>query len=138
MKLLGPLRRSGTKAVVESANKLYDVLKKEAEGWKAEAETLTGSDPVSAYDLYTKVAAHFPTEAFGKAAADAKQKLATNKAVAAELAARKAYTQLTAGITAAGPHQKVQVLQQLKVFLKKHGDTPTGNKVAALAKELEK
>jgi peroxiredoxin len=138
MKLLTPLRRSSTKAVAESANKLHDALKAEAEGWKAEAEKLAASEPVRAYDLYAKVVAHFPTEAFAKGAADAKQKLAADKAVAAELAARKAYAPLAAGVSAAAPSQKAAVLQQAQAFVKKHGGTPTGERVAALVKELEK
>jgi peroxiredoxin len=137
MRLLTPLRRNRNTAVAESAKKLYDVLRKEAEGLKDEAEKLAKNDPVKAHDLYSKVAANFRSEAIGKDAANAKQKLATNKAVAAELAARREFTQLTSGIAAAGPNQKEQVLQQLNVFLKKRADTPTGDKVAALVKELE-
>jgi peroxiredoxin len=138
MKLLSPLRRSGAKAVAESANKLYDVLKKEAEGWKAEAESLVASDPVKAYDLYARVAAHFSTDALGKGAASAKEKLASNKAVMIELAARKAYTQFANDIAGAAPNQKVLVLKQAQAFVKKHAGTPTADKLAALASELEK
>jgi len=56
MKLLAPLRRNPTKAIAESANKFYDVLKKEGEEWKAEADKIVETDPVKAYDLYGKVA----------------------------------------------------------------------------------
>ncbi|OWK36144.1 peroxiredoxin family protein [Fimbriiglobus ruber] len=138
MKLLTPLRRNGTKAVADSANKLFNVLKTEAEGWKTEADGLAASEPVKAYDLYTKVAAYFPTDGFAKGTATAKQKLATNKVVAAELAARRAYAQLIKGIATASPGQKAVVLQQSKAFLKKFDGTPTGDKVAALVKDLEK
>ena len=91
MKLLAPLRRSPTKPVAESANKLFAELKKEAEGWKAEADKEAASDPLKAHDLYAKVAAAFPTDPLGQAAEGAKRRLAGTKAVGAELAARKAY-----------------------------------------------
>ena len=59
LKLLGPQRKSPTKALAESANKLYDAVKEEGQEWVAEAEKLAGTDPVRAYDLYAKVAAVF-------------------------------------------------------------------------------
>ena len=138
LKPLAPLRRSGNKAVADSANKLYDAAKAEAGGWKAEAEKVAGSEPVRAYDLYAKVALHFPAEGFAKGAGDAKQKLAGDKAVAAELAARKAYAPFAAGAAAAAPNQKPALLQQAQAFAKKHTGTPTAEAVSALAKELEK
>ncbi len=136
MKALAPLRRTGNKAVTESANKLYDVLRTEAEAWKADAEAAVSSDPVKAYDLHGKLAAHFAGDPVSKGAAEAKQKLASNKAVAAELAARKAYTQFISGLSNAAPNQKALAAQQAATFLKKHANTPTGERVAALSKEL--
>ncbi|WP_439623721.1 peroxiredoxin family protein [Gemmata sp.] len=138
MKLLAPLRRSPVKPVAESANKLYDALKAEADAWKTEAEKAVETDPVAAYDLYTKVTTHFPTEANFKGAQEAKQKLAVNKAVVAELNARRAYAPIGTAVAAATAAQKAQVLQQLRTFTKKHSGTPTGDKVSALVKELEK
>jgi len=58
--------------------------------------------------------------------------------MAAELGARKAYAAVVAGMAAAAPNQKAAVLQQVQAFVKKHGGTPTGEKGAELAKELEK
>ncbi len=138
MKLLAPLRRSTVKPVAESANKLYDALKTEADGWKLEAEKVAETDPVAAYDLYTKITSFFLTEASFKGALEAKQKLAANKSVVAELTARKAFAVLNTGITTSTPNQKAQVVTQLQTFVKKYSGTPTGDKVAALAKELEK
>lgn len=138
MRLLAPLRRSPAKPLAESANKLYDVLKGEAEGWKTEAEKVAETDPVAAYDLMTKVTTYFPTEAAFKGAQELRQKLAANKAVVAELNARRAFVPLSAALSSATTEQKTQVLQQLKSFAKKFGGTPTGDKVAATAKELEK
>jgi peroxiredoxin len=138
LKALAPLRRSTSKPVSESANKLYDVLKKEADEWKAEADKIAEADPVKAYDLYARIATHFPTEPAFKDVPDAKRKLALNKAVTAELNARKSFVQLSPVITAATPGQKAQVLQQAQAFVKKFSGTPTGDKVAALFSELEK
>ena len=137
-KLLTPLRRSPTKAVAESANKLYAALKTEAEGWKTEAEGLAESDPVKAYDLYSRITANFPGEPIAKDVAAAKQKLALNKTVLAEATARKAYAQLGTAIAGATPAQKAEVAKQLQAFAKKYPGTPSGEKASAAAKELEK
>jgi peroxiredoxin len=136
MKLLTPLRKGTNKAVAESANKLFDVLRAEAEGWKAEAQSAAAGDPVKAYDLHSKLAAHFPGDPVSKGAPEAKLKLAAHKAVAAELAARKAYAAFAAGLGNAAPNQKALVAQQANAFLKKHAGTPTGDRVAALVQEL--
>lgn len=138
VKLLAPHRRSSTKPLAESANKLYDAVKKEADGVKAEAEAAAEGDPVKAYDLYAKVAAAFPTDAVGKEALAAKNKLAGTKALTAELAARKAYAPLAGTLANGSPGQKAQFAAQLQPFLKKHAGTPTAAKVADLVKELEK
>lgn len=137
MKLLTPLRKGANKAVAASADKLFGVLRAEAEGWKAEAQSAAAADPVKAYDLNSKLAAHFPGDPVAKGAPEAKLKLAATKAVAAELAARKAYAAFASGLSNAAPNQKALVAQQAKAFLKKHAGTPTGERVAALAKELE-
>ncbi len=55
----------------------------------------------------------------------------------AELAARKAYAAFVAGLSNAAPSQKALAAQQANAFLKKHAGTPTGDRVAALVKELE-
>lgn len=137
LKALAPLRRSTSKPVAESANKLYDVLKKEADEWRAEADKVAEAEPVKAYDLYARIALHFPTEPAFKDVPEVKRKLALNKAVAAELNARKSYTQLRTVITTATPEQKAQVLQQSQAFLKKFKGTPTADKVALLIDELK-
>jgi peroxiredoxin len=138
LKLLAPLRKSGTKAVAESATKLYDAAKAEADGWKAEADAAAGSEPVKAYDLYAKLATLFPAEPAGKAAAGPKRQLESSKAVAAELAARKAFVPLQKSLLAAVPAHRPEAARQLKTFATKHTGTPTGDRAAALATELER
>lgn len=137
-KLLTPLRRSIAKPVAESANKLYDEVKKEAEGWKSEAEKLAETEPVKAYDLYTKITTHFAADPIAKTVFEPKRKLATSKAVLAELAARKAYDQLNATAVQLGPDQKKLVAQQLQGLAKKHSGTPTAERATTLATELDK
>jgi hypothetical protein len=137
-KLLTPLRKSTNKGVAEAANKVYDTLKTEGEEWKAEAEKGAEEEPVKAYDLYGKLSLVFANDALGKDAAEARKKLAANKAVAAELAARKAYDPIAGGIARLTPDQKKVLAQQLQTFLKKHKDTPTGEKADTLLKEIDK
>ncbi len=138
LKLLAPLRKSGAKEVAASAGKLYDAAKAEAEGWKAEADAVAEAEPVRAHDLYARLAALFPAEAAGKAAAAPRRQLEANKAVAAELAARKAYAPLGKSLVAAVPAHRPEAARRLKAFATKHAGTPTGEQAAGLAAELER
>lgn len=137
-KLLTPLRRSPTKALAESANKLYAALKVEAEAWKTEAEGHAESEPAKAYELYSRITANFPGEAISKEVGAAKQKLSLNKIVLAEATARKAYAQLGTVAAGAVPAQKAELAKQLNAFAKKYPGTPSAEKASAAAKELEK
>ncbi len=137
MKLLAPLRR-GSKTVADSANKLYDVLRKEAEAWKNEADSSAAQDPVKAYDLYTKIATLFPNDALGKAVFEPRKKLASAKPVLAELAARKAFEPINTALPRMMPDQSKQLAQQLQAFAKKHNGTLTAEKALALNKEIDK
>ena len=135
VRALAPLRQNLSKTLAESARKLYAEAKAEGEKWKAEADTALESDPLMAYDLYSKLAASFPMDELGKSASAAAKKLATAPAVAAELAARKAFAQLNLGL--------VKVLNRTPVIqmcgnteAKKHPNTPTADKATALAEEL--
>ena len=136
MKLLAPQRKSPTKALAESANKLYDAVKEEGKEWAAEAEKLAGTDPVRTYDLDAKVAAVFAGDELGKSVAEPLKKLAADKAVQQELAARKVMTQTETQIAQMPPAQKKQAAQLYLVVAKKFAGTPTGDRAAALAKEL--
>jgi peroxiredoxin len=138
MKLLTPLRKSSTKAVAESANKLYEAVKSEGETWKSQAEQAAESDPVKAYDLSSRLVAVFPSEPAFKDAAESKRKLANGKAVIAELAARKAYSAFLGSLASAAPGQEAQVAKLAQAFVKKHPGTPTAERVAELEKELPK
>ena len=136
MKLLATPRKSVNKALNESANKLYAAVKEEVGKWKEEADGLAESEPVKAYDLYQKVIAALPGDELAKASSAAVAKLAKDKTMSAELAARKVYGPIEAGLTKMAPPQKKQAAQSLEALIKKFGTTPTGEKAAALAKEL--
>jgi len=138
VKQLTPLRKSTSKTAKESAEKLYETLKPEGEEWKAEAEKVAEEDPVKAYDLYTKIVTVFAGDALAKEMAEPRKKLAANKAVISELAARKAYDPILAGMARLTPEQKKVLAQQLQGIVKKYKDTPTSEKAAALLKEVDK
>src|SRR5262249_17953226 len=136
IKLLAPARRSGIKVLSDSANKLLDAVKEEGEAWKAEAENWVDYDPVQAYDCYAKVSAVFAGDELAKSVAEPMKKLAADKAVGSELAARRAFAPIEAGLGQATPAQKPLAIKALQDFAKRYPGTPTADKAAALAKEL--
>jgi hypothetical protein len=136
VKLLTPLRKNSNKMVAEAANKVYDELKAEGEKWKEEAEKAAEDEPVKAYDLYSHVTATFPGSDLAKSVADPMKKLAANKTVGAELAARKAFSTVPASLARLTPAQKQLGAKMCQDIAKKHAGTPTGEKAAALAKDL--
>lgn len=125
------------KDTAESAQKVYDKVKAEVQGWVGEADGCKTSDPVKAYDLYTKAAAVFGrTEEPGTAAAAGVKALGEDKAVKSELEARKAFAKVTAALTRATPQQKGEVAKFCHDIVKKYKGTPTAEKARALAAEL--
>lgn len=136
LKLLLPLRKSTNKALAEQANKLFDKIKTEGEEWKSKADKLATSDALEAYDLYAKIAAVFATDPLGKSVAEPMKKLGADKSLAAELAARKAFSQFYTTVGKMTAAQKPFAVKFCQDAAKKHAGTPTGEKAAALAKEL--
>ncbi len=125
------------KDTAESAQKVYDKLKAEVQGWVTEADGCKATDPVKAYDLYAKAAAVFnKTEEPGTAAAAGVKALEQDKAVKAELAARKEFAKLNAALTRATAQQKGEVAKFCHDIVKKYRGTPTAEKANALAAEL--
>jgi hypothetical protein len=135
-KLLTTARKSTNKALAESANKFLDEVKKDGETWKTEADNSAESDPVKAYDNYSKVASVFTGDELGKSVAEPIKKLTMNKAVSNELAARKGFAVIEANLGKSTPAQKPLAVKALQDLSKKYPDTPTGDKAAAFAKEL--
>lgn len=136
MKLLTPLRKSTSKSLAADANKLFDVIKLEGEEWKSEADKAAAEEPIKAYDLYAKVATVFAGDALGKSVAEPLKKLTGNKAVSAELAARKAYSAIDATLSKTPAAQKAAAVKFCQDIAKKYAGTPTAEKAAALAKEI--
>jgi hypothetical protein len=125
------------KDTAESAQKVYDQVKAEVQAWVTEADECKGSDPVKAYDLYARAAAAFnKTEQPGTAAAAGLKALGDDKAVKAELAARKAFAKVNVAASKATPQQKGEVARFCHDIVKKHPGTPTAEKAKALAEEL--
>jgi hypothetical protein len=125
------------KDTAESAQKVYDKVKAEVQAWVKEADGCKGSDPVKAYDLYAKAATVFnKTEEPGTAAAAGVKALGEDKAVKAELAARKAFARVNVAMSKATPQQKGEVAKFCHDVVKKYPGTPTAEKAKALAQEL--
>ena len=100
-----PLRRSPKKPVAEAAEKAFQKLKEVAGEWKAEAAA--ESDPVKAYDLYTRITTLFANDPLAKDAASPRQKLTSAKPVQAECwVAPKALDTILAGMNQLSPEQK--------------------------------
>jgi hypothetical protein len=137
MKKLRPLLNSANKALSQSANKLYDILKEEGDKWKSEADTAAMDDPVKAYDLYSRVAAVFAGTALGKSVEGPLKKLSANKTVSGDLAARKAFNALKGSLSRLTPAQKQLAVKHCRDITKKYPNTPTGDQAAELLKELE-
>ena len=127
------LKRKDTAA---AAQKIYDQVKAEVQGWVKEADESRASDPVKAYDLYARAAAAFRGEEPGTTAAAAMKALGDDKAVKSELAARKAFAKVNAAMSRATAQQKGEVAKVCHEIVKKHKGTPTADKAAALAAEL--
>jgi hypothetical protein len=139
LKLLAPLSKSSNKNLADPAKTLMGEWKTEAEKWKSEADDNTVVDPLKAHDLYQKIATTLPaSEDLAKNAAAAAKKLTTDKAVAAELAARKSYTALIQSMgNVTALTGRPAIAASCKALLKKHPNTPTATKIDDLLKELE-
>lgn len=135
-KVLTALRKSKTKAVSESADKLFSALKEEAKEWKAEAEKLAQGNPVAAYDLHARIASVVVNDDLGKAASADMKKLAATKQVKEELAARTAYFQMLTSMTRMTAAQKKQALAMCQGFIKKHPESATTKKLEDFVKDL--
>jgi peroxiredoxin len=136
IKALARFTKVSNKAQSEGAKKLIAEVKTEAMSWKVDADDAAGIEPLKAYDLYQKIAAALPADELGKSSAAAAKKLATDKSIAPELAARKSFAALTqtmGQVTAGG--QSI-ILTECKNIMKKYPGTPTADKADDLYKEL--
>lgn len=135
-KLANPLVKGVSKKTAESAKKLVDEARGEVEKWKSEADDAASAEPLKAYDLYQKAATALPADAVGKASSAAAKKLATEKAVASELAARKAFTDIVTKMGQSNISAKPAIAAMCKGLTKKYAGTPTAEKANDLLEEL--
>jgi peroxiredoxin len=136
MKALKGLLKHKDKEVADSAAKLLEAVKEEANQWIADADAAAAEEPVKAYDLYTKVASAFGTDDVAKKATDALKKLKTNDAVKKELDARKMFDKVVNVMAMATPKQRGEIAKFAAGIAKKYPETPTAKKAEELQKEL--
>jgi len=131
VKALRPLLKDSNKTVAASAQKLYDAVKAEGQAWKDKADKNLDSDPASAYDLYTQVAAVFSGDDLAKSVDEPLKKLKSTKAMTDELAARQMYGQLyqvLAKVNAGDKNAAAQVAKFCADLAAKYPGTPTAAK----------
>jgi len=132
MNALRPVRKNQSKELAESAEKLYQAVKTEGQGWKDQADKIVVDQPVEAFDLYSKVANLFAGDDLAKSVADPLKTLRTNKAVTDELAARDQYSQLYRAVPRASLQQREQVAGFCAIIQTQYAGTPTAEKAKAL------
>jgi thiol-disulfide isomerase/thioredoxin len=138
LRQLKPLRRSATRALAASADKLYAAALAHGQQWKDQADQALESDPVVAYDLYTQVAQAFAGDPLAKSVAAPLRKLKLDKAVKNELAARGLYDQLYDILPRVTNKQKPQAVEYIQNIITKYPDTPTAKKAQAIADAIAK
>lgn len=120
------------------AQKLYDAVKAEGKKWLEEADAAKATDPVKAYELYAKVSAAFTGDDLAKTADAALKQLKSDKAVQDEMAARQLYDALYRVMARAVARNRPEVAAYCNKISAKYPKTPTGQKAAELAKDIEK
>lgn len=137
VKQLKPLvRKQPVTPLAKAASGLYAAVKTEGEQWKTDADSLVASDPVAAFDLYTRVSLVFAGDVFANSVSAPLKKLKAQKAVADELAARAEYEQLYTILPRAKGPQRTEAKQYCKGIVSRYPDTPTGKKADGLATSL--
>lgn len=136
LKALKPFRKNSNKDLAASAEKLYEAVKADATAWQTEADAVVETNPVGAYDLYTRVKACFAEEEIGKSADTALKKLKTSKPLNDELAARKQFLRVNQAIASARPDQKREIAAFCQTIVKQYPDTPTAERARGLAAKL--
>lgn len=126
------------KKVCESARQLEAVIKTLAEDWRAQAEQLSATDPVAAYDLYARIMACFPNSELSRSVADSFKKLGQYREVRAELSARYMYGVLCAAVSRDEMIQKWDAAGYCEEIIRACPGTPTGEKLVKYLDDLGK
>jgi peroxiredoxin len=134
VKLLRPLvRKDAVTSLAKQASKLYAQVKAEGEQWKTDADSLAESDPVQAFDLYTKISQVFPADELGRSVIAPLRKIKSVKAVTDELAARTQFEQLYGTLPRAKPSQREDAKAYCLSIVTQYPNSPTGKRADALA-----
>ncbi len=137
LKQLRPLRKSINKELAASAEKLFqDVVHAEGEKWKAEADAAVESDPVAAFDQYSRIASAFAGEDLAKGTVDPLKKLKISKPLQDEFAARDMFSKLNTVIPRAKYEQRLDVADYCESISKKYPQTLTGKKAKSLYDDI--
>jgi peroxiredoxin len=137
MRALRPYLRTSKKSVAESAAKLLEQVKEEGKAWKTEAQGNIESNPVAAYDGFTKVKSVFEGDKEMMEGVDAAlKKLKSEKVIVDELAARKMASFLAGQTAKARPPSAAQMADGYRAIAKKYPDTPSGQSAEKLAGEF--
>jgi len=138
VKLLRPfVRKEPVTPLAKAATNLYAELKSEGEQWKTDAGDQAATDPVKAFDLYTKISTVFAGDQFANTVIAPLRKLKAEKAVTDELAARAEYNQLYNTLPRAKPSQREEAQQYCAGIATRYPDSPTGKKADALAATIK-
>jgi thiol-disulfide isomerase/thioredoxin len=137
MKPLRALVKSSSPSLAASAAKLYAAVKSEGEQWKSDADAAAATNPVQAFDLYTKVSTLFAGDELGTSVAEPLKTLKADKAVSDELAARALYAQLYNTLPRAQTQQRQQAQQYCKGITSRYPGTPTAKKADELAMAIQ-
>ena len=138
MKQLRPLRKSGSKSLAESAEKLYQQVKAETTDWIKDADKEVEKNPSKAYDTYARVASMLAGDDLPKEVTEGLKTLKANAQVQSEMAARVSFAQLYSAIPKAQLKQREQVAQFCQSIVDKHPGTPTAEKAKAIADAIAK
>ena len=130
------MRKEPVTSLAKSANKLYAQVKSEGEQWKTDADGMVATDPVQAYDLYTKVSTVFAGDELARSTIVPLKKLKSVKAVSDELAARAQFTQFVNKLPLIKGSQRTEAKTYLKGIVAQYPDTPTAKKADGLATTL--
>ena len=137
MKFLRPQLKASNKALAESAQKFFGLIKQEGEKWKGDAEkAVADNKPAEAFLLYTKIAAVFVGDDLAKGTVEPLKRLRNDKQVKDELEAQKIYVQLAVGISRATPAQTREAADFATGIVKKYPGTPTAAKAEQIAADL--
>jgi hypothetical protein len=138
MKAVAALAYGPDRKTVDSARQFQLMVRAECDVWKGEADRLSATEPLSAYDLYARVAACFPNSDLSRTVADPMKKLELRKEVKAELSARGMYAMLSAAVSRDERVEKWDAVDYVDQIVRAYPGTPTADRLVAYLDDLGK